>query len=123
LTAVAFHCPTLKAAQFVKPAAAGATLAVLIAFDLSVWDFPDVLLGDLHGILRGSSEAGPSGALLRTLQQLSSRAVNPSGHLPNLRSMHGAGREWTRAAITPSLSALLIRGMLALPSGDVKRKL
>ena len=65
---MAFHCPTLRVAEFVKPAAAGATLAVLIAFDLSVWDFPDVLLGDLGGIVRGSSEAGPSGALLRTFQ-------------------------------------------------------
>jgi hypothetical protein len=124
LTAMGLHCPTSKAAEFVKPAAAAATLAVLLAFDLSVWDFPDVLLGDLRGIVRGSSEAGPSGALLRTFPQLRSRAANPSGHLPNSRRMRGRGREWTRAAITPPSQpchrAGLSRAILALPSGGVK---
>lgn len=58
-----------------------------IGLPLFTWGFTGVVVYSLCGIVRGPSEAGPSGALLRSFQQASGRALSPSADLCGVRSV------------------------------------
>jgi hypothetical protein len=75
----------------------------LIWLGLFTWDFTDVMLHGLGGIVGGPSEPGVSWASLRGFQQIHSQAIHPSAQVRNLKSLRNARREWTRGCIALSL--------------------
>ena len=68
---------------------------------------PHLVLLSVRGIVGGLLGKVLSWVLLRGFQQVHSRAIHPSAHLRNLRSVRNTKRECTQYCIALSLLALL----------------